>query len=94
MFECPYPRCMKTITKPDVETYLNLHDKNVQKQQVSYGCCPTVDCPYVYSNPNNRPPNPKFECPVCDAKYCLKCKKEYHFGKPCLEEKNPQPIVK
>jgi len=55
-------------------------------------CCPTPDCPYIYELPNvgNKGAwNPKFECPICDAVYCLKCKKDFHFGKVCQGVINP-----
>lgn len=90
MFECPYPGCGKTITKPDIETFLNLGMQANLNNKVNlanqFGSCPTPDCPYIYEIPVVGKFNPKFECPVCDGKYCLRCKKDYHVGKNCNSE--------
>lgn len=57
---------------------------NKDKPNINFASCPTIDCPYVYElskDKNNY--KPKFDCPVCDHSYCMKCKKEYHIGKEC-----------
>ncbi|CDW86140.1 ibr domain containing protein [Stylonychia lemnae] len=83
IFQCPYSKCEQEIIKEDVEKYLN---KIQNDPNISFGCCPTVGCPFVIKIPKvnrNQAWNPKFECPVCEAVYCLKCKKDFHFGKEC-----------
>jgi hypothetical protein len=50
--------------------------------------CPTADCQYgIEIDEKNPPTNSKFSCQLCNKKYCLKCKCEYHEGKTCSEFK-------
>eukprot|EP00347_Sterkiella_histriomuscorum_P003534 403363931 len=91
IFNCPFPNCQKNVAKEDVETYLNYFQTKVKRDgslssTLEYACCPTSGCPFVYKKPialQGSHINPKFECPVCEAIYCLKCKKDYHFGIAC-----------
>ena len=87
LFDCPYPKCAKMISKQEVEKYLNAEGG----PNMSFGCCPTPDCPFVFQTPDlksNKAWTPKFECPVCEAVYCMKCKKDFHFGRECEGQSN------
>lgn len=55
LLECPYPKCGKTVTKPDVESLLNLSQQLAKRNfTYNFACCPTADCPYVYEVPKNQ----------------------------------------
>ena len=55
LIECPFQNCGKTISKPDVESILNLSvSLNKKNPNINFASCPTSDCPYVYELPKNK----------------------------------------
>ena len=52
--------------------------------------CPTPDCPYVFElKKEDLAPgsewNGEFTCPLCEHKYCLRCRIDFHEGQSCEE---------
>ncbi|CAD8097178.1 unnamed protein product [Paramecium sonneborni] len=56
------------------KAYIDTHNNE-------YSWCPTPDCQYVFVLGEQS----QFECPVCQKRYCLECKIEYHNGFSCQE---------
>ena len=91
--KCPLPECKLDIAISDIQMILLpeefqkfekfTFDLYIEKNNDSYNCCPTPNCPFVYQ----WVPMGGFEmnCPVCEKKYCLKCKVEFHEGQSCKE---------
>eukprot|EP01119_Soliformovum_irregulare_P015496 TRINITY_DN4362_c0_g2_i3.p1 TRINITY_DN4362_c0_g2~~TRINITY_DN4362_c0_g2_i3.p1 ORF type:complete len:493 (+),score=104.76 TRINITY_DN4362_c0_g2_i3:122-1480(+) len=88
---CPSLQCKKEIDLTDLEVLLTKEKLDLYQQQQmksvieknpeNFICCPTPDCQYVFFwTPAD---STDFKCPVCDKRYCFRCKVDWHVGVNC-----------
>ena len=94
------PSCLKEMDYNDFaqffeEELLEVLDEMLFKQFTDQrmkdaSWCPTPDCPYVFElKKEDLAPgsewNGEFTCPLCEHKYCLRCRIDFHEGQSCEE---------
>ncbi|CAD8088656.1 unnamed protein product [Paramecium primaurelia] len=93
--KCP-SQCNQTIIYQDLIEVLDQKQLSefqqlsfkayVQSLGNQYSWCPTPNCTYVFIVEKSF----QLDCPVCQKKYCLECKIEYHNGFSCKEYQEKQ----
>eukprot|EP01022_Parablepharisma_sp_SALTPOND_P030553 TRINITY_DN765_c0_g1_i1.p1 TRINITY_DN765_c0_g1~~TRINITY_DN765_c0_g1_i1.p1 ORF type:complete len:335 (+),score=32.50 TRINITY_DN765_c0_g1_i1:1689-2693(+) len=92
--KCPNPKCKKDISMLDLNEFLEEEELKkfidysfkiaVEGNPADFSFCPTPDCQYIFVWEKGVDSN-DFECPVCNKRYCLNCRCNYHVGKTCAQ---------
>lgn len=89
---CPAVKCGKTINEVDLssllseeqfEKYQKFAIKNAMELQQDISWCPNPHCDFAFFYEEKG--DSIFKCPVCDLKFCLDCRVDYHRGQTCKE---------